>query len=516
MGRRQELATIEQLLLGDSGNPSAVLIDGEAGIGKTRLWQEAVSRAHANGCRVLVSRPAGAEVRLSFAGLGDLLGDVAVEALPKLPMPQRRALEVALLLAEPLEPPDPRAIGVAVVETIRVLAATRTVVLAVDDLQWMDAPSGEMLAFTLRRLDGAPVRLLAAVRGGPGVGVPFELDRALGEEDLRHVRLGPLSLGALHELVRTRLGVTIPRAMLVRLHETSAGNPLLALELARELHRRGLRLRPGDPLPLPGDASVLLRERLARLPARTRGLLLAAAAHPRPTVTLLEAVIGDADTTAVDVERSIRAGVIELEGEQVRFTHPLLASLCYADASPLRLRRTHSRLALVVDDPEARARHVALAAEGEGEDVARSLEAAAERAAGRGATQAAAELWELATAFTPPDQSGAAPTARTGDSREPVASRRPSRRHCAPRATRHRRTGRRHWRSSCCCWRRRAMTTWLRARACASRPSSWLREILGSSPGLINVLAVGHCVEGDLGISARACPSGRSARRGRR
>ena len=122
-------------------------------------------------------------------------------------------------------------------------------------------------------------------------------------------------------------------------------------------------------------------------------------------MTLLEAVTGDADKTAVDVERSIRAGVIELEGEQVRFTHPLLASLCYADASPLRRRRTHSRLALVVDDPEAGARHVALAAEGERDDVARSLEAAAERAAGRGATHAAAELWELATAFTPLDQS---------------------------------------------------------------------------------------------------------------
>ena len=404
VGRRQELATVEQFLLDDGGHPSALLIDGEAGIGKTRLWDEAVSRARASGCSVLVTRPAGAEVRLSFACLGDLLRDVAVEALPRLPTPQRRALEGALLLAEPLEAPDPRAVGVAVVEILRSLAITGRVVLAIDDLQWMDVPSGELLAFALRRLDGAAVRLLATVRSGTSSAVPFELDRALGDEHLRQLPLGPLSLGALHELVRTRLGVTLPRATLVRVHETSAGNPLLALELVRELHRRGLELRPGDPLPLPGDAKVLLRERLARLPRRTRGLLLAAAAHPRPTVTLLEEAIGDADTAAADLERSLQAGVIELEGEHVRFTHPLLASLCYTDASPLQRRRVHARFAVIVDDPEGRARHVALAADGEDEDVARSLEEAAGRAVGRGATQAAAELWELATAFTPPER----------------------------------------------------------------------------------------------------------------
>ena len=202
--------------------PRRLLIDGEAGIGKTRLWDEA--GVVGAGKRLLCAGhvPRGAEVRLSFACLGDLLRDVAGEALPWLPTPQRRALEGALLLAEPLEAPDPRAVGVAVVETLRPwLAITGRVVVAIDDLQWMDVPSGELLAFALRRLDGAPVRLLATVRSGTGVGVPFELDRALGEEHLRHLPLGPLSLGGLHELVRTRLGITFPRAMLVRLHETS-------------------------------------------------------------------------------------------------------------------------------------------------------------------------------------------------------------------------------------------------------------------------------------------------------
>ena len=342
-------------------------------------------------------------MRLSFAGLGDLLRDVAVEALPRLPTPQRRALEGALLLAEPLEAPDPRAVGVAVVETLRSLAITGRVVLAIDDLQWMDVPSGELLAFALRRLDGAAVRLLATVRSGTSSAVPFELDRALGDEHVRQLALGPLSLGALHELVRTRLGVTLPRATLVRVTRRPQETRCSLSSWSGSCIGAGWNSAPGPP-PAPGRCQGAVRERLARLPGRTRGLLRAAAAHPGPTVTLLEEAIGDADTAAADLERSLQAGVIELEGEHVRFTHPLLASLCYTDASPLQRRRVHARFAIIVDDPEARARHVALAADSEDEDVARSLEEAAERAVGRGATQAAAELWELATAFTPPER----------------------------------------------------------------------------------------------------------------
>lgn len=404
VGRRQELAVIEAFLERQDDGPTALVVEGVVGIGKTRLWAEGVERAGSGGFRVLVARPVGAEVRLSFGGLGDLLGEVAAETLPDLPGRQRRALEAALLLGEPREPPDPRAVGLAFIGVVETLARGKPVLVAVDDLQWLDSPSGELLAFAMRRLDAAAVRLLAAVRKEPGVGVPFELDRALGDGRLQRLALGPLSLGALYELVRTRLGLTLNRAALVRLHETSAGNPLFALEIGRELLRRDIQPTPEQPLPVPGDVRALLRERLARLPQRTRDLLVMAAALPRPTVGLLEAVISRRDQVAADLERALQAGVIELEADRVRFTHPLLASVCDGDVSARRRRRTHARLAQAVDDPEARARHLALAEEGPDPVVARALEEAAAHASARAAPQAAAELWEAAARFTPSDR----------------------------------------------------------------------------------------------------------------
>jgi DNA-binding CsgD family transcriptional regulator len=407
VGRRQELAAIDAFLAADADGAAALVVEGEAGIGKTSVWREGIERARGSDYRVLLARPVGAEVRLSLAGLGDLLGEVVDEALPGLPEPQRNALEVALLRSESRGSPDVRAVGVALAEVLRTLSRRAAVLIAVDDLQWLDRPSGELIAFALRRLDAEPVRLLASVRAEPGVGVPFELDRALGEERLRVLRLGPLSLGALYELVRTRLGLTLPRAALVRLHDASAGNPLSALEIGRELRRRGLEPTPDEPLPVPVDLRALLRDRLARLPERTRVLLVMAAALPRPTVGLLETAIGSSDEVEANLERALRAGVIELEGEQVWFSHPLLASVCYADASPRRRRRTHARLAELVDSPEARARHRALAAEGPDEEVALTLDEAARDAIVRGAPQAAAELWEMAAHATAGEQQAA-------------------------------------------------------------------------------------------------------------
>jgi DNA-binding CsgD family transcriptional regulator len=404
VGRRQELAAIEDFLEGEVEGPAALLVEGEAGIGKTHLWREGVERAAAQGFRVLAARPVEAEVRISFAGLGDVLGDVADEVLPRLPGPQQRALKAALLLAETEEPPDPRAIGVALVEVLRTVADKERVLVALDDLQWLDAPSGELITFALRRLD-APVRLLGAVRTRPGAGVPFELDRALGVERLGRLPLQPLSLGGLHELVRTRLGLTVQRATLLRLHEASAGNPFFALEIGRELRRRGIEALDDQPLSVPGDVRALLRERLARLPERTRSLLVTAAALARPSVALLEATTGSPDQVAADLERALRAGVIEVDADRVRFTHPLLASVCAAGVSARRLRRTHARLADVVGDPEARARHLALAAEGPDLRVAIALDEAARHASGRGAPQTAAQLWDTAADFTPADRS---------------------------------------------------------------------------------------------------------------
>jgi DNA-binding CsgD family transcriptional regulator len=405
VGRRQELAAIDVFLdEAADGAAAALVLEGEAGIGKTSVWREGVERARNRGFRLLTARPVGAEVRLSLAGLGDLLGDAVDETLPSLPEPQRNALEVALLRAESRGSPDVRAVGVALAEVLRTLSRRAAVLIAVDDLQWLDRPSGELIAFALRRLDAEPVRLLASVRAEPGVGVPFELDRALGDERLRRLRLGPLSLGALHELLRSRLGLALGRPTLVRLHATTGGNPYFALEVGRELVRLGVEPTPGHPLPVPDDLRALLRGRLRRLPAPTRSVLLLAAALPRPTVDLLGAISGSPEQVAAELDAAQQAGVVELDDEQVHFTHPLLADVCYADA-PARQRRTaHARIADVVSGREASALHLALAVDGPDEAAARSLTDAARHAAGRGAPGAAAEFWELASRLTPPER----------------------------------------------------------------------------------------------------------------
>jgi predicted ATPase len=355
LGRNAELAQVKAFLEADS--PAALVLEGEAGIGKTRVWEESVRTAEASGCRVLATRASGSEVQLSFAGLGDLLDGVVEEALPNLPAPRRRALEAALLLDEPEDAlPDARAVGLGFLSALQLLSASAPLVIAVDDLQWLDSSSGGALRFALRRLEIEPVRLLGSVRGSPGDALPLELERAFPDDRLLRIPLGPLSLGAIHELLRTRLGLNLPRPALVRVTEACEGNPFFALELGRELQRRGARPTTGEPLPIPSDLKQLVRDRIARLPVRTRTLVLTAAALARPTRQVLEAASGDAAKAEGDLDRAVRAGVLELDGDRVRFTHPLLAAATYSEASSSQRRAAHEALALAAADPQERAR----------------------------------------------------------------------------------------------------------------------------------------------------------------
>ena len=217
-----------------------------------------VSRPHASGgFRVLSSRPAEAERGLAHSGLGDLFEDVLEQVLPELPAPRRRALEIALLLEEGAEPPaDPRALAVAVRTTLEALAEDGPVVVAIDDVQWLDASSGSALAFALRRLE-ADVRLLLTRRVAEGVPAS-ELEKAIDADRIERLYVGPLSVGATHQLLRQRLGRTFARPTLLRLHEASGGNPFYALELARAL---GPDVDPTQPLPVPETLEELLSVR---------------------------------------------------------------------------------------------------------------------------------------------------------------------------------------------------------------------------------------------------------------
>ena len=402
VGRQEELARVDELLALLEDGPHALFLEGEAGIGKTRLWQEGVERARSLGLRVLSTRSGGTEVKLAFAGLTDLLGDVAAETLPELPPPQRRALAVALLLEEPGgAPPDDRAVGAAFLGSLRVLANAGPVLVAVDDVQWLDKASARVLEFACRRLDGERIGMLVTVRLAADETEPVELARALGDDRVEHLLLGPLTVAAVYELVRVHLDLALSRPVLLRVHESSGGNPFFALELSRALRRAGAEPTPSEPLPVPPSLRELVRARLALLPRSSAETLLVAAALSRPTVSLVEQAVGSGARADRDLGRAAEAGVIELQGDRIRFAHPLLASIPFSAAPAGSRRAIHRRLAAVVVDPEERARHLAFASEGPDADVAAALADAAAHALSRGAVAAGAELAEQALRLTP-------------------------------------------------------------------------------------------------------------------
>ena len=300
IGRDEELGSIEAFLAEAEHGPRALVLSGEPGIGKTILWEEGVGEAKRGSRLVLSHRSVEAETSLSFTGLSDLLAPVFDEVAPSLAPLRRRALEVALLLAEPgAESPNPRAIGLALLDVLQALAERGPVVVALDDLQWLDSSSAGVLQIALRRLGDEPVSLLATVRRTPEIATPLELEASFPEERLTSLALGPLSLGALHRLLKERTGLELARPELARVQEASAGNPFFALELGRELVRTNTRPEAGRALRVPERLHELLDGRLARLPTETGDVVLFAAALARPTVELVAAAHGD------------RAGVLE-------------------------------------------------------------------------------------------------------------------------------------------------------------------------------------------------------------
>ena len=396
VGRDEELAAIVRLLDAPDQLSGVAVLSGDAGIGKTSLWLAGLDAAAARGYRILSSRPSEAETRFSFAGLADLLGNAAGDVLPDLPPIQQRALEAALLLGESELHADDRAVASAFLGALRLLAGDGPLCLAVDDVQWLDAASLAALRYALARLEDEPVAALLAVRGD----VPAWLRRAVPEERLRTVEVGGLSVGAIHELLRARLDATLPRPTLIRLWEASGGSPFFALELASALQRRGGTLAPGEELPIPFDLDELLHERLDGLSAPALEVARAVAALADPTVATVEAAVGARFDAGL--AEALKARILELDGERLRFTHPLLGSAVAARQTPSRRRSLHARLADIVPSAEERARHFALATAKPSGEVAAAVEEAAKNVRARGAAAAAAELAELAVRLTPP------------------------------------------------------------------------------------------------------------------
>ena len=372
--------------------PSAFVVEGEAGIGKTTFLLTLLERARESGFQVLSTRPTAAETVLAYASLADLLGGVEEAVLAKLPEPQRLAIDRILLRAtEDGLPIGQRAVAAGFVSVIEELAGRQPVLLAIDDLQWLDPSSAAVVSFAVGRVSG-PVGVAGAVRVEPdGDAVNWLTTSSPGS--LTRIRLDPMTPRDLHKVLSRRLGKTFPRPIAARIHEISGGNPFYAIELGRAISTGAIRA----DTPLPGTLAELVRARLHSVNERNRDALLATACIATPTVELVAAVLESEPEDVIELlEVAEHAGLVVFEGNLVRFSHPLLAHGIYTGARPSRRREMHRRIASIIDEPEVRARHLALATVKDDQATVEALDTAAELARVRGAPIAAAELLELA------------------------------------------------------------------------------------------------------------------------
>jgi DNA-binding CsgD family transcriptional regulator len=396
-GRDKELAAIDRFIGRIRSEPGALLLEGAPGIGKTTVWLTGTARAAKAGFRILECRPIPTETPLGFVSLRDLLEPVLDDVLPSLPAPQAHAIDVALVRTKARgERPDLHALSAGVLGVLRALADTAPVLLCIDDLQWLDRPSARVIEFAVRRISVEPVGMLATWRTGeepvPETGWTMPMER---------IDVGPLSVGALQAILHHRLDFAPTRRLLLRIHGASGGNPFFALEIARAIQAEGREPSAAESLPIPSAINDIPTARLRALPPRVREALATAAFLTEPTVGLVEAASGDPDRVMADLDLAARAGVVDIVGDRIAFTHPLLAQAAAALVGPTRRRRLHARLANLAPTEEERALHLGLATDRRDEEVAELLERAAHDAYLRGADDTAVELSNWSVALTP-------------------------------------------------------------------------------------------------------------------
>src|SRR6187200_859054 len=388
-GRAEECARLEELV-GDvrQGESRSLVLRGEAGIGKTALLEYVIGVA--SGMTVVRAEGVESEMELAYAGV-HLLCSPLLDRLDLLPEPQRRALEIVFGMS-PGVAPDRFVVGLAVLGLLAEVAAERPLVCLVDDAQWLDEPSRQVLGFVARRLLAEPVLLLLAVREA-GDEQLFEAVTSLTLEGLTELDARALLTaavpGQLDEQVRDRL-----------VAETR-GNPLRLLELPREMSSSELAGGYGVP-----RVGLPIQEHYARriraLPEPAQQLLRLAAADPTADATLLwraAKTLGIPSSAAVAAESE---HLVEI-GSHVRFHHPLVRSAAYAAGTAEDRRAAHAALANATDvrvDPERRVWHLAVAATGPDEVVASDLEATAAAAQARAGLAAAAAFLERSAQLT--------------------------------------------------------------------------------------------------------------------
>lgn len=389
--RDDECRRLQELLAAASaGTGQALVLRGEAGIGKTALLEYLA--AQASGFRVIGTVGVESDMELAYAGLQQLCAPL-MDCAGELPEPQREALRIAFGLSSG-PAPDRFLVGLAVLGLLAAAAGQRPVLCLVDDAQWLDQVSAQTLGFVARRLAAEPVALVFALREPVDglTGMPRLVLRGLGGADARDL-LASAVTGRIDAQVRDRI-----------VAETH-GNPLALLELPRGLSPTELAggyHRP-DVQPVAGQIEQHFLAQIRSLPDDTQRLLLVAAAEPVGDATLLLRAAQRVDVTPEALVPAQEAGLIEL-GTRVRFRHPLVRSAVYRAAQHDERRRVHHALAEATDpthDPDRRAWHAAHAAVAPDESVAVELEHCAGRAQLRGGTAAAAAFLARATELTP-------------------------------------------------------------------------------------------------------------------
>jgi DNA-binding CsgD family transcriptional regulator len=392
VGRERELGVLDGLVdaVGDGGG--ALVVWGEPGIGKSALLAMASRRATDRGMQVLTATGVQSEAHLPFAGLHQLLRPIIAGA-EGLPVRQRVALLAAFGMTE-VAAPDRFLIALAALDLLADTAARAPLLLIVEDAQWLDRPTGDVLAFVARRLGSEPIVLLAAVRKGHA--------SALGEAGLPELRLAGLEEAAAAALLAAHAPVLAPWVR-ERLLAEAAGNPLALLELPLALGSD--QLRGGalpEWLPLTARLEHAFAARVSELPAMTRRLLLVAAVDHDGALAevLAAAALLDQEDAAVTVERlapAVGARLVEVDERGLRFRHPLVRSAIHQAATFPERHAAHAALARVlVDQPDRRAWHRAASTVGPDEEVAAELEEVAARAQRRGGLGVAAAALERA------------------------------------------------------------------------------------------------------------------------
>ncbi|WP_256714808.1 ATP-binding protein [Mycobacterium colombiense] len=390
IGRRTECTVLGELIQAVcAGESRTLVIHGEAGVGKSALLGYLAERASA--CVVIRAAGVQSEMELAFAALHQLCVPM-MDYLKRLPSPQCEALQTAFGMVDG-PPPDRFLIGLAVLSLLSEVADERPVVCLVDDEQWLDRASAQVLAFVARRLFAESVGLVFAARV-PG--------RDLAA--LPHLTIGGLPDAEARALLDRALTGPLDTQVRDQIVAETRGNPLALVELPRGLSAQ--ELAGGFGLPgatrLSGTVEESFRRRISAMPDPTRNLLVLAAAEPTGNPALIWAAGAQLGIDAGSAAPAVDAGLLEL-GTRMWFGHPLARSAAYHSGTPSQRKRAHRALASVTDpgaDPDRRAWHLAQAAAAPDQDVAAELIRSAGRARARGGVAAAAAFLERATALT--------------------------------------------------------------------------------------------------------------------